>query len=297
MLARTILMSHGSTIFGSTRNRLFVPPCLPVNNSQFPVPNPTTPFWSIPALPIQKEGSSAALPACVDVVIIGPGITSTAFVRTLLDVDGSLEVVVLELDLKKKHDADGRKEEGLTEESQCRKVDTYDVYFDKDVFEGAKEKLGCYLEELPSEKGGWGTMDGPAGIQLADGVCEFISTTGGATIKVAQDVLFILAIHAHTLSLHPRQHRPHTPRRYSRQTYRPRYQWMDVPPPRADARKDRSRTWTYVRTACRNSGWLGTRFQSCMPTPFRSSTRGPFPRSNNPPQSTLFPQTCPTPLK
>ncbi|PBK61973.1 hypothetical protein ARMSODRAFT_852027, partial [Armillaria solidipes] len=32
-------------------------------------------------------------------------------------------------------------EEGLTEESQCLKVDTNDVFFDKDMFEGAKEKL------------------------------------------------------------------------------------------------------------------------------------------------------------
>ncbi len=61
-----------------------------------PVPNPTTPFWSIPASPIQKEGSFAALPECADVVIIGSGITGTAFARTLLDTDGSLEVVMLE---------------------------------------------------------------------------------------------------------------------------------------------------------------------------------------------------------
>ncbi len=42
--------------------------------------------------------------------------------------------------------------------------------FDKDVSEGVKEKLDRYLEELPSEKGGWGTSDGLAGMQLADGV-------------------------------------------------------------------------------------------------------------------------------
>ncbi|KAK0207927.1 hypothetical protein DFS33DRAFT_1458941 [Desarmillaria ectypa] len=167
-----------------------------------PVSNPTTPFWSIPASAIQKEGTSSALPAHADVVIIGSGITGTAFARTLLDVDGSLEVVMLEardacsgatarngghitpplyhdyLDLKKKYGAEAAneiikfrlchldelisvaKEESLTEESQCRKVDTYDVFFDKKVFEAAKEKLSRYLEELPSEKGGWGTTEG-----------------------------------------------------------------------------------------------------------------------------------------
>ncbi|SJL05198.1 uncharacterized protein ARMOST_08564 [Armillaria ostoyae] len=146
--------------------------------------------------------------------------SGTAFARTLVDMDGSLEVVMSkardacswataqngghitpplyhdQLDLKKKHDAEAAKqiihshldelisvaeEQGLTEEDQCRKVDTYDVFFDiGDVFERAKEKLGHYLEKLQSEKGGWGTMDRPAGMQLADGVCGAISTTGGA---------------------------------------------------------------------------------------------------------------------
>ncbi|SJL16476.1 uncharacterized protein ARMOST_20002 [Armillaria ostoyae] len=67
------------------------------------------------------------------------------------------------LNLKKKHGAEVAKqiiqfrlshldelisvveEEGLTEESQCRKVDTYNVFFDKDMFEGAWY-YGC--EEL-----------------------------------------------------------------------------------------------------------------------------------------------------
>ncbi len=66
--------------------------------------------------------------------------------------------------------------------------------------------------------------------------------------KAAQDVLFFLVVCAHALSLHP-QHRPHVPRRYLRQTYCPRYQRMDVPPPRANAGKDCSRVWTYDCTA------------------------------------------------
>ncbi|KAK0232756.1 hypothetical protein IW262DRAFT_1451228 [Armillaria fumosa] len=115
---------------------------------------------------------------------VGSGITSTRFARTQLV--GMFEArdacsgarawnrrhITPTLyhnyhDLKKKYGAEVTKqviqfrlshldemisvaeEEGLTEESQCRKVDTYDVYFDKDMFEGAKEKLGRYLEELP----------------------------------------------------------------------------------------------------------------------------------------------------
>ncbi|SJL03064.1 uncharacterized protein ARMOST_06409 [Armillaria ostoyae] len=45
---------------------------------RLPVANPTAPFWSIPASPIQKEDSSATLPTCSDVVIIGSGITGIA---------------------------------------------------------------------------------------------------------------------------------------------------------------------------------------------------------------------------
>ncbi|SJL05214.1 uncharacterized protein ARMOST_08580 [Armillaria ostoyae] len=122
-----------------------------------PVPNPTTPFWSIPCRSFNKKAR----------------MSGTAFARTLLDMDRSLEVVMSkarDLDLKK-HDAEAAKqiiqfrlshldelisvaeEQGLTEEDQCRKVDTYDVLFDKDVFERAKEKL-------PSEKG---DSDGLAG--------------------------------------------------------------------------------------------------------------------------------------
>ncbi len=91
------------------------------------------------------------------------------------------------------------------------------VFFDKDVFEGAKEKLGHYLEELPNEKSSWGTMEGPAGMQLADGVCGVISTGGTVhPIAAPQDVLVIPAVHAHSLSLYPQQHHPHTPWRYPR---------------------------------------------------------------------------------
>ncbi|SJL03054.1 uncharacterized protein ARMOST_06399 [Armillaria ostoyae] len=85
------------------------------------------------------------------------------------------------LDLKKKHGPEAAnqviqfrllhldelssvaEEKGLTEESQCRK---YDVFFGKDMSDGAKEKLGRYLEELPSEKGGWGSSRRRAAVHL-----------------------------------------------------------------------------------------------------------------------------------
>ncbi|KAK0456991.1 hypothetical protein EV421DRAFT_2013956 [Armillaria borealis] len=66
------------------------------------------------------------------------------------------------LDLKKKHGVQAAKQIMQLQFSRLAEL------IHKDVFEGAKEKLGHYLEELPSEKGGWGTIDGPAGMQLAD---------------------------------------------------------------------------------------------------------------------------------
>ncbi len=154
-------------------------------------------------------------------------------------------------------------EESLTEESQSLKVDTYDVFFDKDVFEGAKEKLGRCLEELPSEKGGWGTMEGLAGMQLADGVCGVIDDgRGGASVsarhgdpvKTAQDVLFIPTVHAYTVF-------PSTTTSYTRPAAISTPNTLstlpmeDVLPPRVNAGNARSYAREYDGTACWN--WLG----------------------------------------
>lgn len=68
-----------------------------------PIPNPCTPYWTIPPSPISSYGSDEDLPDYADVVVIGSGITGTSFVRTLLDEDlkanrngPPLKVVMLE---------------------------------------------------------------------------------------------------------------------------------------------------------------------------------------------------------
>lgn len=83
-----------------------------------PRPNPTTPYWAIPPSSIAKHNSGcdkdldgafpdshgcrSSLPDYADVVIVGSGITGTAFARTLLDwhrgndPDTPLKVVMLE---------------------------------------------------------------------------------------------------------------------------------------------------------------------------------------------------------
>lgn len=96
------------------------------------------------------------------------------FAHTLLDADGSLEVVMLEardtcsgptarngghiIPLRHHDYLDLKKKPGTEAAKQIIRC-----------FDRAKEKLGRYLEELPGRKGGWGTMEGPVEMQLANG--------------------------------------------------------------------------------------------------------------------------------
>ncbi|SJL03077.1 uncharacterized protein ARMOST_06422 [Armillaria ostoyae] len=59
------------------------------------------------------------------------------------------------------------------------------------MLDGTKGTLGCYLEDLPR-----GLLD---------------EERRWNSLKATQDVHFIPAVHAHTLSLHPRQHRSYPP--------------------------------------------------------------------------------------
>ncbi|KAK7000892.1 FAD dependent oxidoreductase-domain-containing protein [Favolaschia claudopus] len=65
-----------------------------------PVSNPSVPYWAIPPSPLAQHGSSDALPAYADIVIIGSGIAGTAFARTVLGFEQESEnvpqVVMLE---------------------------------------------------------------------------------------------------------------------------------------------------------------------------------------------------------
>ncbi|PBK79865.1 hypothetical protein ARMGADRAFT_101812 [Armillaria gallica] len=77
-------------------------------------------------------------------------------------------------------------------------------------FDRAKEKLGRYLEELPGKKGGWGTMEGPVEMQLADGSSRrqagryiHIGSSRRDPVKAAQDVLVFPAVHSHTSTTPP----------------------------------------------------------------------------------------------
>ncbi|KAF5361712.1 hypothetical protein D9758_007295 [Tetrapyrgos nigripes] len=199
-----------------------------------PIPNPSTPYWTIPASPIAKHGHEK-LPEYADVVIIGSGITGTSFARKLLDgyYDSEndlgkrpLKVVMLDArdacygatgrngghvspflyaeypELKKKLGSEEAKaiirfrlthieellrvaeEEDLLVDSQTRRVQAYDVYHDRTLFEDMKGRLAVYLEDMPEEKEKWAVIEDRASIQalqLSDLTVGILSTPAGAS--------------------------------------------------------------------------------------------------------------------
>lgn len=50
-------------------------------------------------------------------------------------------------------------EEGLLEESQCREVDTFDVYHDKGHFRKVKEQLRYYQKVFPVESANYKVLE------------------------------------------------------------------------------------------------------------------------------------------
>ncbi|KAF9014268.1 FAD dependent oxidoreductase-domain-containing protein [Cyathus striatus] len=74
-------------------------------------------------------------------------------------------------------------EEKLVDESQCRRVDTYDVFFDKGLFNESKRKLAIYCKELPEESKPYRIIEDREEIQhlqLSPLVVGCIATTAGA---------------------------------------------------------------------------------------------------------------------
>ncbi|EEB96965.1 hypothetical protein MPER_03809, partial [Moniliophthora perniciosa FA553] len=57
------------------------------------------------------------------------------------------------------------KDENLLEDSQARKVQTFNVFFDKDFYEDNKEDLKVYLEDFPEMRSKWETIDGERAVE------------------------------------------------------------------------------------------------------------------------------------
>jgi hypothetical protein len=47
------------------------------------------------------------------------------------------------------------KEEDILADSQCREVETFDVFFDQETFDSAVRNLTVYLDELPEQRKMW----------------------------------------------------------------------------------------------------------------------------------------------
>ncbi|KAJ7612451.1 FAD dependent oxidoreductase [Mycena polygramma] len=214
-----------------------------------PLPGPSTPYWAIPAAPIARHGSGddAIMPAYADIVIVGSGITGTAFARTLLGLsskDNSPNIVMLEardacsgatarngghitpplfhdyLTLKEEHGTEMAKsiiefrlahlaelirvsrEEDILADSQCREVETFDVFFDDETFDLAVQKLTVYLDEMPEQRELWRVLDAEEcanNLQLSTRSVGAIATTAGAI----HPYRFVTGILSRLLTCHP----------------------------------------------------------------------------------------------
>ncbi|KAJ7765416.1 nucleotide-binding domain-containing protein [Mycena maculata] len=192
-----------------------------------PVSDPSTSYWEMPASPIARHGSESILPSHADIVIIGSGVTGTAFSRTLLGFNAadSLQIVMLEardacsgatgrngghitpplyhdyLALKKEHGPEMAKsiiefrlahfaeliqvskEENILADSQCREVETFDVFFEQEMFDLAVRSLTLYINEMPEQSEAWrlvGKEECVQDLQFSTTVVGAIATTAGS---------------------------------------------------------------------------------------------------------------------
>jgi hypothetical protein len=60
------------------------------------------------------------------------------------------------------------KEENILADSQCREVETYDVFFDKETYDLAIEKLGVYLNEMPEQEKMWRVVSAEECVKVRD---------------------------------------------------------------------------------------------------------------------------------
>ena len=61
-----------------------------------PISKPSESYWQMPPSPISDHGSDERLLERVDIVVLGSGMTGTAFARTIVKNNKELKVVMLE---------------------------------------------------------------------------------------------------------------------------------------------------------------------------------------------------------
>ncbi|KAF7298801.1 FAD-dependent protein [Mycena indigotica] len=90
-------------------------------------------------------------------------------------------------------------------DSQCRKVDTFDLYLDQEEFNTGKANLEAYLQDFPEQRPIWRIVDNLDSIQVSpETVAGAITTTAGALhpYRYVTSVLsYLLSKHSQTFQL------------------------------------------------------------------------------------------------
>ncbi|KAJ7759274.1 nucleotide-binding domain-containing protein [Mycena metata] len=103
-------------------------------------------------------------------------------------------------------------EESILADSQCRAVETFDVFFNQEMFDLAVQNLNAYLDEMPEQRKSWrvvGVEECVKDLQFAKTVVGAIATTAGAI----HPYRFVTSILSRLLGSHPKSFQlfTHTP--------------------------------------------------------------------------------------
>ncbi|KZT68823.1 FAD dependent oxidoreductase [Daedalea quercina L-15889] len=170
-----------------------------------PVPNPTLPFWTVPASAITTDDEP--LPDNADIVIIGSGITGTSVAYNALSNGGKVTIVILEAravcsgatarngghinpplyhdyaELEKTFGEDATKQmirfrlahrqemqriaekEDIVKGSQVRETEHLDVFSCLKTYEEAKNNLRIWKSAMPDESHTFGFVDAAEAVE------------------------------------------------------------------------------------------------------------------------------------
>ncbi|KAJ6581543.1 FAD dependent oxidoreductase [Mycena capillaripes] len=103
-------------------------------------------------------------------------------------------------------------EDDILADSQCRQVETFDVFFDQETFDSAVRNLAVYLDEMPEQRKMWRIVDAEEcvkDLQMSQNVVGAIGTPAGSI----HPYRFVTGVLSRLLSSHPTSFRlfTHTP--------------------------------------------------------------------------------------
>lgn len=90
-------------------------------------------------------------------------------------------------------------EEGLLEDSQCRRVEAFDVFYDAKEYKEAKAKLAIYQRDLPAESAEYKTYEGPDEMRVSHFILcrrQFIPTSAFQKLQLSPEAVGCLSTYA-----------------------------------------------------------------------------------------------------